>query len=235
MAARWEAWGLDRLDAAARRDRPRTRGSIVVRSELPDRRRAIGWPTSQTLIRRCRAAASGSEETADDPGRALADLARVGYGRSRSPPGLEELTWFGSGPHETYPGPEARRGSSAAGTSTVDRPVRAVHPAAGERRPRRRPLAGARRGRRARAAAPDRPRPAAPGLGDATSAPRTWRRATPRRGARPAAGDDHPLDAAHRGLGHRQLRPGHAAGVPRRARHVPLVLDAPSRYPATRA
>ena len=69
------------------------------------------------------------------------DLARVGTVLEVAA-GPEALRWFGTGPHETYP--DRKRGGLG---RHVDldrhRPVRPVHPAAGERRPRRRPLARA--------------------------------------------------------------------------------------------
>ena len=105
----------------------------------------------------------------------------------------------------------------------MTRPARAVHPAAGERRPRRRPLAGAAR-RAAAAASGSR------SIGRARCRRRHFRAAdlaaaTHDVRARPAAGDDHPPRRRPSRPRHRELRPGHAAGVPRRPGHVPLVVD----------
>ena len=66
------------------------------------------------------------EETAVIPDE-LADLARVGT-VLEVVGGLEDLEWFGSGPHETYPD-RTRGGIVGRWRSTVDRPVRPVHPA----------------------------------------------------------------------------------------------------------
>ena len=122
-----------------------------------------------------------------------------GSGRSsRSGPALEDLEWFGTGPHETYPD---RRRSGLVGRweSTVTDQLRPVHPAAGERRPRRRPLAGAsRRGRRAACGSTST---AAPGLGDAPSRRRPRRRRPTTSTSSPRPETIVHLDAAHRGLG----------------------------------
>ena len=108
---------------------------------------------------------------------------RAGRHRARGVPGLETFEWFGRGPHETYPD-RKRGGLIGRWRSTVHRADRAVHPPAGERWSRRRPLA--------RAAADD-------GRADAWSFDRPMQvvgDAPPRRGAR--GGD------ASRGAGERR-------------------------------
>ena len=64
----------------------------------------------------------------------LTDLARVGI-VLETVPGLEKAEWFGRGPVETYPD-RRRAGAVARLALHRDRAVRAVRPAAGERRPR---------------------------------------------------------------------------------------------------
>jgi beta-galactosidase len=98
MAARWHRWGvadLSRSVVSVERDGPatvvrseyRTRSGIVVGSE---------W--------RVRSLAGGNllvEESATIPDE-LVDLARVGTVLEAAA-GLDEVEWFGRGPHETYP------------------------------------------------------------------------------------------------------------------------------------
>lgn len=105
MAARWSAWGVDRLErelvevrrsgnVAVVRAHVRTGSGIVVRHD-----RTIS-PTKSGGVR--------VEESAEIPAE-LADLARVGTLLTVEP-GLEALTWFGRGPHETYP--DRKRGGA---------------------------------------------------------------------------------------------------------------------------
>jgi beta-galactosidase len=98
VAARWEAWGLDRLTRELV-GLERTRGAIIVRSvyataagqRVPHRQTFIPLPGGTIEVR----------EEATLPA-ALEDVARVGtVGEIAA--GLEDLTWFGAGPHETYP------------------------------------------------------------------------------------------------------------------------------------
>ena len=98
MADRWAAWGLDRLTRQLV-GVDRTAGRVVVRSVY-----TTGGghrvPHRQTLTLRADGALD-VEEAVTIPA-ALRDLARVGT-VAEVVAGLETLTWFGAGPHETYP------------------------------------------------------------------------------------------------------------------------------------
>ena len=98
MAARWAAWGLDRLDrglVSLERNGPTTTIRDVVTT-------AAGITIDHTrVVRVLPDAAIRVEETVVIPGE-LADLARVGTAIELTA-GLEQMDWFGSGPHETYP------------------------------------------------------------------------------------------------------------------------------------
>ncbi len=98
MAAQWSGWGLDRLERhviSMERDGPRatihtevvTGSGIVVRHE-----RVVTRSGDGAII---------VEETAHIPA-ALSDLPRVGTVLQIAPD-LEQLEWYGTGPHETYP------------------------------------------------------------------------------------------------------------------------------------
>jgi beta-galactosidase len=98
VAARWEAWGLDHLTRELV-DVERARGRLVVRSAYTT---AAGHRVAhrQTLMARPGGAIEVREEATLPV--ALEDVARVGtVGEIAA--GLEDLTWFGAGPHETYP------------------------------------------------------------------------------------------------------------------------------------
>jgi beta-galactosidase len=113
MAGRWASAGVDRLERrliGVERDGATT----VVRSEYTT---SAGMAVPHEA--RYTALADGAihvAETAEIPD-VLDDLARVGT-VLEAPAGLERLTWFGTGPHETYPD---RRRSGLVGrwTSTV--------------------------------------------------------------------------------------------------------------------
>jgi beta-galactosidase len=98
IAARWEALGLDRLTRELV-GIERARGGIIVRSVHTT---AAGHRVAhrQTLIPLPGGAIEVREE-ATLPA-ALEDVARVGT-VGEIVAGLEDLTWFGAGPHETYP------------------------------------------------------------------------------------------------------------------------------------
>ena len=160
------------------------------------------------------------EERAEIP-EALDDLARVGT-VIEAVPGLEALEWFGTGPHETYPD---RRRSGLVGrwTSTVtDQLVPYVRPQenGGHADVRWLSLADA----------------TGAGLRIDLDVPRQVSVTHVRAADLAAATHDVDvvpcpetiivLDAAHRGPGHGELRPRHAAGLPPRPRDVPLGLDA---------
>lgn len=99
MAARWEAWGLhhlerqlvsiERLDGGGSKVRAecRTLAGVAVRHEQT--LRLVGGGAIQV------------DELAEIPPE-LTDLARVGTVLETAP-GLEQVEWFGRGPHETYP------------------------------------------------------------------------------------------------------------------------------------
>ena len=113
MAARWSAAGVDRL---SRRlvGIDRDGSGVVVRSAVST---AAGIVVSHEV--RYAALEDGGitvTETAEIPAM-LDDLARIGT-VLETVPGLEDLEWFGTGPHETYPD---RRRSGLVGrwTSTV--------------------------------------------------------------------------------------------------------------------
>lgn len=113
MAAAWSATGIDRLErrlVALERDGARAR--IV--DEV-----TTGAGIAIAHDRVARAGADGSltvEESVVIPPE-LTDLARVGV-VLEAVPGLEDLTWFGTGPHETYPD-RKRSGLVAIHRSTV--------------------------------------------------------------------------------------------------------------------
>jgi beta-galactosidase len=98
MAAAWASLGVDRLERrllSVDRDGP----AAVVRSEV---RTGSGIAVAHEV--RYTALSTGGvlvEEIAVIP-EVLTDLARVGTVLELEP-GLEDLEWFGSGPHETYP------------------------------------------------------------------------------------------------------------------------------------
>ena len=216
MAARWAQAGRRPPRAPPRRHRARRRGDRRPRAST--RPRPASRSRTRRPTRRSPTAAIAVVETVEHPRRPRRPAARRHRPRGRAR-ATRRLRWFGSGPHETYPD-RKRGGLVGRWESTVDRPVRPVHPAAGERRPRRRPLARApRRGRRAASGSTSTSR--------ARSRSRTT--APPTSPPRPTTSTSSPvaetivhLDAAHRGLGHRELRPGHAPRVPARRRQVPL-------------
>jgi beta-galactosidase len=98
MADRWQGWGLHEL-------RPRNDGveregdAVTLRSTWVT---ATGIEVPMTV--RLSADSRGrlrAEQTAEIP-EVLADLPRIGTLLTFRP-GLEQVTWFGTGPHETYP------------------------------------------------------------------------------------------------------------------------------------
>lgn len=99
LAARWEAWGVDRLERVVEAIDRTADGSLVVRSQY---RTAAGHRIGHSM--RVTAGADGRiriEEEAVIPDE-LDDLARVGTVLEVAG-GHEDLEWFGRGPHETYP------------------------------------------------------------------------------------------------------------------------------------
>jgi beta-galactosidase len=113
MAAAWQSLGLDRLERRLL-SVDRQGATTVVRTEV---RTGAGIAVAHDV--RYTALAGGGvrvEETALIPTE-LADLARVGT-VLEIVGGLEDLEWFGSGPHETYPD-RARGGLIGRWRSTV--------------------------------------------------------------------------------------------------------------------
>jgi beta-galactosidase len=98
MAARWEAWGLDRLERRnVSVERNGSRATIVddvtTGSGIQVRHERVVSVLKDGAVR--------VEETVEIPAE-LTDLPRVGT-VLEAIPGLEQLAWFGTGPHETYP------------------------------------------------------------------------------------------------------------------------------------
>jgi beta-galactosidase len=116
----WHAWGLDRLDvtwAEPAVRRPRSGGVRVVA------RATLASPTGAGSIRWRRTVTVGVDgrilvdEDVVVP-RTLPDLPRLGAVLEVAP-GLDEFTWFGLGPHETYPDRQAS-GIAAVHVAAVD-------------------------------------------------------------------------------------------------------------------
>jgi beta-galactosidase len=113
MAGRWERWGLRsltrRLDGIEREA-----GQTVVRATWQTAT-GIEIPHEVRLARDARGRVRVAERITIPAG--LPDLPRVGTVLTLKP-GLEELIWHGSGPHETYPD-RARGGRVGRWASTV--------------------------------------------------------------------------------------------------------------------
>ncbi|MGC8633523.1 MAG: glycoside hydrolase family 2 TIM barrel-domain containing protein [Candidatus Limnocylindrales bacterium] len=105
MAGRWQVWGLDRLErhlvGIDHGD-----GGAVIRAEY--RTGAGHRIVHRQRVRTIEGGGFEVEEEAVIPA-ALEDLPRVGT-RLTLVAGLEQLAWFGTGPHETYP--DRRRGGA---------------------------------------------------------------------------------------------------------------------------
>ena len=104
MAARWESWGVHRLDRRLLDLQREVDGGTLVRSDYVTGAGIV--VPHQQMLRRLDGGGVLVEETVDIPDE-LADLARVGTVLELRP-GLENLEWYGAGPHETYP--DRRRG-----------------------------------------------------------------------------------------------------------------------------
>ena len=99
MGAAWTEAGLDRLERRLLGIDRQADGAVVVRAEL-----RTGGGHVVPHVQTFRPLAGGGvqvDERVTIPA-ALTDLARVGT-VLETVPGLEGLTWFGTGPHETYP------------------------------------------------------------------------------------------------------------------------------------
>ena len=98
IAARWEAWGTDRLDRQLLSS-DRVGAVSIVRSEYRTGAGiAVQHEATYTALVGGGVRVDESVEIPDE----LADLARIGT-VFEVREGLEDLEWFGSGPHETYP------------------------------------------------------------------------------------------------------------------------------------
>jgi beta-galactosidase len=113
MAARWESWGVQRLQRRLL-DLHQSDEATLVRSESVTAA-GIVVPHQQTL-RPLQGGGVVVEEAAEIPDQ-LPDLARIGT-LLELRAGLEHLEWYGSGPHETYPD-RKRAGLIARWRSTV--------------------------------------------------------------------------------------------------------------------
>ncbi|HEY7735447.1 MAG TPA: glycoside hydrolase family 2 TIM barrel-domain containing protein [Candidatus Limnocylindrales bacterium] len=104
VGAAWTAWGVDRLARTVVGIERDDRG-VVVRAEL--RTSGGHLVRHEQRLTTLDGGAIRVEETAVIPDE-LADLGRVGT-VLETIPGLEGMTWFGRGPHESYP--DRKRGA----------------------------------------------------------------------------------------------------------------------------
>jgi beta-galactosidase len=110
----WRDWGLDRLErrlVSVEHDA----GATLVKSEYHSPSGPV--IAHEQTLRRLRDGGIEIEEVAVLPAE-LTDVARVGT-VLEVVPGLDQLDWFGTGPHETYPD-RKRGGAVGAWHSTVD-------------------------------------------------------------------------------------------------------------------
>ncbi len=104
---RWREWGLDTLE--------RTLTKVTVKEGVMTVRAAYGDITHKTVYTLTRGALRVDEDVRIP--QSITDLPRIGVGFALAP-GLEHLTWFGRGPHESYP--DRHRGAAVGRfTSTV--------------------------------------------------------------------------------------------------------------------
>ena len=95
--ARWQAWGLDRLERTAA-DAEVEAGAVVLR-------RRLTTGSGLAIDHVCRISATGGALTFDeqvDIPEAIDDLPRVGTSFLVAA-GFDRVEWFGDGPHECYP------------------------------------------------------------------------------------------------------------------------------------
>ena len=218
MGAQWVEWGLDRLRAVPRRDRSRWRRDGPSGAPIGAPRESPRATSSASA--RSPAAPFGSTRRPSSPTE-LSDVARVGT-VLETVPGLEAITWFGAGPHETYP--DRKRGGLLGHWqgSVTDQAVRYARPQenGGHADVRWLELGDA-AGNGLRI-----------GLGAPSQVSATHFRAADLDAARhdvelkPVASTVDPDRRGAPRAGDCQLRPGHPAAVPRRAGDLPLVLDA---------
>ena len=214
MAARWAALGVDRLE---RRLVGIDRDGRQRPSCAPSSRPATGIVVPHEAAYTC--LADGGDRRRRRPSTLpdeLTDLARVGT-VLEVVPGPEDLRWFGTGPHETYPD-RKRGGLVGTWRSTVtDQYVPYIRPQENGGHADVRWLELDRRRR-------------APASGSISTSPRQVsvdpparrrpRRRDPRRRRRARRRDGHPSRRRAPRPGHRQLRARHAARVPARRRHA---------------
>ena len=217
--------GLDRLErreVTVERDGPRAAVTSVVRDR--------GRPPHRASSRRHgpRRRRDPRRGDRDHPARARRTC-RASAPSSSSSPAWSGWEWAGTGPHETYPD---RRRSGLHGRWAVDRGGRrdALRPAAGERRSRRCAVADPRGpARRAAASASSwasRARSPRPTIARPTSRRRPTTSTSSRGRRRSSTSTSRTGDSA------RPVAARHPRAVPRRARHVSLVLDA-AGHPVT--
>ena len=194
--------GVDRLERRLRRHRTRRGATTVVRSVRRDRGGiVVPHEAAYTALADGGIAVTETVDIPDDARRP-----RPGRHRPRGRARAGDAALVRHRAARDVPGPQARRARRPLGVDR-HRPVRPVHPAAGERRSRRRPLAGARRA-------------AGAGLRIDLDQPRqvsvTHLRAADLAAAThdvdvvPRRRDDRPPRCRPPRPRHRQLRPGHA-------------------------
>jgi beta-galactosidase len=108
MATRWDAWGLTSL-APSLVSVDRADGAVTVTWDVGTGSGAV--VRHQQTFRAIPGGGLLVDESATIPA-ALTDLARVGT-VVEAMPGLDTVTWFGRGPHETYP--DRKRGGRVGG------------------------------------------------------------------------------------------------------------------------
>ena len=204
-----------RLDGlGARRPEPPPRRHRAEAARRPSSARPGGPPSGIEIRAR---ADAGSRWPAAGPGRRSGSSSRtssrdLAAGRDRARDGRRasrSATWFGRGPHESYP--DRKRGARVGRwASTV---TDLLVPTSGRRRTAAGPTsAGSSSAVRAGGGLRLDVRPAAARSRRPTTGPRTSRRADPRRRrSSPAARDDRPPRRRPSRPRHRELRAGHAA------------------------
>jgi beta-galactosidase len=105
IAARWHEWGVDDLSRVVRSVEGRGTGTVEVRADI---RTAAGIIVAHRVVLSTGQLGVRLDEEVVVPAE-LADLARVGT-VLETVAGLEELIWWGRGPHESYP--DRKRGAA---------------------------------------------------------------------------------------------------------------------------
>ena len=216
MAGEWEGLGIDRLERRlVSLERIGSLATIV--NELTT---AIGIRIRhERSVVVLQDGAIRVDESVEIP-LELTDVPRVGTVLEFTS-GLEQLAWFGTGPHETYP--DRKRGGLVGRWRTSRHRRRdAIPPAPGERWPRRRPVADP--VPRGWNRFPYRPRRSGAGVRHALPRHRPCV-SDARFRARGAPGDDRPPRRGASRSRDCELRARHAAAVHHRPGHLPLELD----------